>query len=87
MRLPGVSPWPGAVVLSLHLARRERLMPGEPLLEYLHTQRITHALLAPVALAALAALPPLSADDLPCCWWVVRSARSAWSNSGPPAVA
>ncbi len=50
---------------SLHLARRERLMPGEPLLEYLHTQRITHALLAPVALAALAALPPLSADDLP----------------------
>jgi amino acid adenylation domain-containing protein len=37
----------------LHLAPRERLLPGEPLLEVLRSQRITHVLLPPGAISAL----------------------------------
>ncbi|MFI4982654.1 MAG: AMP-binding protein, partial [Nevskiales bacterium] len=39
----------------LHLAPRERLMPGAPLVDVLQQQQISHVLLAPVAIAALPA--------------------------------
>jgi amino acid adenylation domain-containing protein/thioester reductase-like protein len=37
----------------LHMATREDLAPGEPLLQTLKTRRITHVILAPVVLGAL----------------------------------
>ncbi|MFI4982349.1 MAG: amino acid adenylation domain-containing protein, partial [Nevskiales bacterium] len=48
----------------LHLAPRERLMPGEPLLDLLTRQKISHALLPPVALAAMSTPPAQAAASL-----------------------
>lgn len=65
---------------SLHLARRERLMPGAPLLEFMQQERITHALLAPVALAAL---PSGSASMIcACCWSAAKPVRKPWCSNG-----